>query len=808
MSVRSAGGPAALPQVLPVLPLRDGPVLPFITAPLTVLGDRQVAAVDEALSGERRLLLLGVRDPTVDDPGDKQLERVGVVAVIHRLLKLPDGRLRLLVQGQTRARATRFVGGGNALRARLEILPEARLRRPTVATRALVRHLREGLEKLASLGKPISPEVLAIAVAVEEPGRLADLVASNLDLSREVAQSLVETVDPAVRLERVGAQLDAELRELALQQEMADRARGEADRGHREFLLRHQIRAIQKELGEGEDVAEEVAAYRRAAEQKGMSGEAREELERQIRRLERGQPDSAETSVVRTYLDWLTGLPWSTASADDLDLARARRVLDEDHFDLDKVKERLVEFLAVRRLNPEAHGPILCLVGPPGVGKTSIGRSVARALGRRFVRLSLGGVRDEAEIRGHRRTYVGAMPGRILQGLSQAGTSNPVFMLDEIDKVGADLRGDPTAALLEALDPEQNGTFRDHYLGVPYDLSRVLFLSTANVVDPIHPAFLDRMELLRLPGYALEEKVTIAARHLVPQELSRHGLTARDLTLTRPTLRALAADYTREAGVRELGRRIAALCRKTARAKVEGRPTFGRLAPEGLAEPLGPPPFPHEAVLPEDRVGVAAGLAWTAAGGELLFVEALAAPGEGKLQLTGQLGEVMRESAQAALTHVRAMTAGRPGCAEFFARHDLHVHVPGGGTPKDGPSAGLTLGIALLSLATGRPVRRRLAMTGEVTLRGDLLPVGGIREKVLAARAAGATTVVLPAANRRDAEEIPLAQRRGLELVFVTTFGEVPPLALVDTAAPEPGRSGGPKRARRATAHAPRASRS
>jgi ATP-dependent Lon protease len=795
MTARPAAGSAPLPEVLPVLPLRDGPVLPFITAPLTVLGERQVAAVDEALAGERRLLLLGVRDPSVEEPGEKQLERVGVVAVIHRLLKLPDGRLRILVQGQARARAVRFVGGGSALRARLELLSEPKSRRPGVGARALLRHLREGLERLAALGKPISPEVMAIAVAVEEPGRLADLVASNLDLSREAAQELVEAVDPAVRLERVRTQLDAELRELALQQEMAERARGEADRGHREFLLRHQIRAIQKELGEGEDVSEEIAGYRRAAEQKGMSGEAREELERQLRRLERGNPDSAETSVVRTYLDWLTGLPWSTASADDLDLARARRILDEDHFDLEKIKERLVEFLAVRRLNPDAHGPILCLVGPPGVGKTSLGRSVARALGRRFVRISLGGVRDEAEIRGHRRTYVGALPGRILQGLHQAGTSNPVFMLDEIDKVGADLRGDPTAALLEALDPEQNGTFRDHYLGVPYDLSRVLFLSTANVIDPIHPAFLDRMELLRLPGYALEEKVAIAERHLVPQELARHGLSTRDLALPRRTLRALAADYTREAGVRELGRRIAALCRKTARAKVEGRPTPPRLEPERVADRLGPPPFPHEALLPEDRVGVAAGLAWTAAGGELLFVEALATPGDGKLRLTGQLGEVMRESAQAALTLVRAATAETAGCADFFSGRDLHVHVPGGATPKDGPSAGLTLGIALLSLATGRPVRRRLAMTGEVTLRGDLLPVGGIREKVLAARAAGAAAVILPAANRNDVAEIPAAQRRGIAFHFVSRFAEVPPLALV-TAGPRE-RPAAPRRVAR-----------
>jgi ATP-dependent Lon protease len=526
-----------------------------------------------------------------------------------------------------------------------------------------------------------------------------------------------------------------------------------------------------------------VAGFRRLAEERGLPPEARAELERQVRRLERSPSDSGEAQVVRTYLDWMTALPWSVTSPDRLDLAEARRVLDEDHCGLEPIKERLLEFLAVHQLNPGAKGPILCLVGPPGVGKTSLGRSMARALGRRFTRLSLGGVHDEAEIRGHRRTYVGALPGRLLQGLHQAGTSNPVFVLDEIDKLGADHRGDPAAALLEALDPEQNNAFRDHYLGLPYDLSRVLFLTTANLLDPILPAFLDRMEVLRLPGYAFEEKLEIARRHLVPRALAAHGLASRRLRFSDAALAGIVREYTREAGVRELERQLAAICRKLARRAVAGESLPRRVEMELAGSLLGPPPHLAPALPRTLAPGAATGLAWTAAGGEILLVEARAVPGRTRLTLTGQLGEVMRESAQAALTLVRASTAADAAATAFFAAHDLHVHVPAGATPKDGPSAGVTVAVALHSLATGRAADPRVALTGELTLGGELLPVGGIREKLLAARAAGVHTVVLPLANRREAELVPATWCEGLALRFVERFDEAVAFALAPSGA-------------------------
>jgi ATP-dependent Lon protease len=765
-------------QPLPVLVLPGGVVYPYITAPLTVIFDRQQAVVEAAVAEERRLLLVAPRQEGAADPGPRQLWRLGTVAAIHRLLRLPDGRLRLLVQGVHRARVLSWLDDGSILRARVRILEAPVGRAPGTRRRARLGLLRAGIERLPILGRPVPPEAMAVAQTVGDPGRLADLVASQLEMKPREHQEVLAELDPWRRVERVLELLARDLNTLDLQMEMEVQAREEAEQGQREFLLRQQLRAIQRELGESDDLGTEIAAFRRLADERGLPEEARAELEKQLRRLERSQPDSAETAVLRTYLDWMTSLPWSVTSPDRLDLAEARRVLDEDHCGLEPIKERLLEFLAVRQLNPGAHGPILCLVGPPGVGKTSLGRSIARALGRQFTRLSLGGVHDEAEIRGHRRTYVGSLPGRILQGLHQAGTSNPVFVLDEIDKLGSDHRGDPAAALLEALDPEQNVAFRDHYLGLPYDLSRVLFLTTANLLDPIHPAFLDRMEVLRLPGYAFEEKLEIARRHLVPRALAAHGLASRRLRFDDGALALLARDHTREAGVRELERRIGAICRKLARRLVEGGTLPRRIDAPLVGELLGPPPHLPPSLPELLSPGVATGLAWTSAGGEVLVVEARAVPGRGRLLLTGQLGEVMRESAQAALTLVRASTARDAGAAAFFADHDLHVHVPAGATPKDGPSAGVTLAVALLSLATGRQADPRVAFTGELTLRGELLPVGGVREKLLAARAAGVQTVVLPGGNRQEADQVPAAWLDGLALRFVDRFEEAAHLAL------------------------------
>jgi len=781
--VRAAEAPSTLP--LPVLVLRDGIILPYITAPLTITAERQQAAVEAALAEERRLFLVAPRQEEAEDPEPRQLWRLGTVAAIHRLLRLPDGRLRLLVQGVHRARALAWLEDGPVRRARLRILEEPRQRPPSGRRRARLGLLRIGIERLSYLGRPMSTEAVAVAQTVDAPGRLADLAASQLDLKPRELQAILGELDPWRRVERVIELLRRDLSILDLQQEMEVQARAEAEEVQRDYLLRQQLKAIQQELGEGEDLTAEVAAFRRLADERGLPEEARVEVEKQLRRLERSQPDSAETSVIRTYLDWMTTLPWSLTSPDRLDLREARRVLDEDHCGLEAVKDRLLEFLAVRQLNPGAHGPILCLVGPPGVGKTSLGRSIARALGRKFTRISLGGVHDEAEIRGHRRTYVGSLPGRLLQGLHQAGTSNPVFVLDEIDKLGNDHRGDPAAALLEALDPEQNVAFRDHYLGVAYDLSRVLFLTTANLLDPIHPAFLDRMEVLRLPGYAFEEKLEIARRHLVPRALAAHGLATRRIRFDDAALALLARDHTREAGVRELERRIGAVCRKLARRLVEGERLSRRVDAALVGELLGPPPHLPSHLPQLLSPGVATGLAWTSAGGEVLLVEARAVPGRARLLLTGQLGEVMRESAQAALTLVRASTAGDPGAATFFAEHDLHVHVPAGATPKDGPSAGVTLAVALLSLATGRPADPRVALSGELTLRGEVLPVGGVREKLLAARAAGVHTVVLPAGNRQEAEQVPAAWREGLALRFVDRFEEAARIAL----GPAPGEA-------------------
>lgn len=776
----------SIPEVVPAMALKDAILFPFVMVPLSVGRARSVAAVDQALAENRLILLVGQKDPSEEEPRADGLYRVGTVAALVRMIKLPDERIRILVQGLARARVEYFIQEEPFFRARIARIDEPPTDHSDLETEAFIRTIRANLEKAVELGKSISPEVMLIASSLEDGARLADLVASNLNLKVSDAQRVLEASRLPDRLRIVAELLEHELALLEVQRQISSQVQGEMDKSHREYLLRQQLRTIQRELGESDDVEREVQRYLEAMAAKHLSEEAKAEAEKQIKRLRSTNPESAEAGVIRTYLDWLTGLPWGVYSQDNLDLANARRVLDDDHYDLAKIKERLLEFLAVRSLKADSKGPILCFVGPPGVGKTSLGKSIARALGRKFVRLSLGGVRDEAEIRGHRRTYVGALPGRIIQGINQAGTSNPVFMLDEIDKLGADYRGDPAAAMLEVLDPEQNSTFRDHYLDVAYDLSRVLFVATANITEPIHPAFLDRMEVIRLAGYTEEEKIAIARRHLIPKQLGENGLPSGHVRFTQKGLVHLIRFYTREAGLRNLEREIGALCRKAAVKVARGKSEALLVTPTRIEKLLGPVRYLADSQLSADRVGVATGLAWTSVGGDVLHVEALVLPGKGELRLTGHLGEVMKESAQAALSYLRAHAPSLGISATFFEEKSLHVHIPAGAIPKDGPSAGVTLLCAMASAASGRAVRRDLAMTGEITLRGDILPVGGVKEKVLAALRAGITEVCLPNQNQRDLVELPPLARRQLRFHFAGEVGEVLNLALRNGQSPTP----------------------
>ena len=775
---------AKIPSELPVLPLRDMVVYPFIIAPLSVAREISIQAVDRGLSMNRMILLAAQKDREQEDPEEEGLFRVGTVAVIMRMLKLPDDRIRVLVQGVCRARMEKIVSTRPYLEARVSQVQDLAHDPDSVEKEALMRSAKRLLERATGLGKKLPSEVMVIANNLEDPGRLADLAASNMEMKVEDAQEILELLDPIARLRRVHDFLKREIELLSMQREIDTMARDEMDRSQREYYLRHQMKAILNELGEGNELADEADEFRAKVEDLEIPEHVREELDRQLKRLEKMHPDSAEASTLRTYLDWLTGLPWGKTTRDNLNLKKAAAILEEDHYGLEKVKERILEYLAVRKLKRKSKGPILCFVGPPGVGKTSLCRSIARALGRKFVGLSLGGVKDEAEIRGHRRTYVGAMPGRIIQGIHQAGSCNPVFMLDEVDKIGQDFRGDPSAALLEVLDPEQNSHFRDHYLSVPFDLSDVMFITTANLLDPIQPAFRDRMEVIRLAGYIEEEKITIAERHLVPRQIEQNGLKASHIEFSDNAVRAMISDYTREAGLRGLERCIASVCRKVARQVAEGRKRKVRIIASSLEGFLGPAPASREDALAADQVGVATGLAWTESGGDVLFVEATTMKGQGHLILTGHLGDVMKESAQAALSYARTRGAVLEIPEDYFSARDVHVHVPEGAIPKDGPSAGITMAAAMLSAFTDRPVRRDVAMTGEITLRGNVLPVGGVKEKVLAARRSGIRTVILPEANRKNLEDVPRALRRNMHFVFVRDVQEVFAAALLDAAAP------------------------
>ncbi|NDY43388.1 endopeptidase La [Dissulfurirhabdus thermomarina] len=767
-----------IPEVLPLMAVRDVVVFPAMILPLFVGREASVAAVNEALAGDRLLFLVAQRDGREERPAARDLYGVGVVAMIMRTLQLPDGRLKILAQALARGRIEAVVQERPHFRVRVAPLREEGPGETSVELEAVIRNVREQAEKLLSLKGVLTPEVGSILNNVDEPGRLADIVASNLQLKVAEAQELLELEDPVRRLHRVNGLLARELEVSTVQAKIQSDAKEEMTRTQREYFLREQLRAIKRELGEIDEKDEELEEFRERIRRAKMPPDVEKEALKQLQRLEGMHPEAAETSMVRTYLDWLTELPWSRRTRDKLDVRAAKAVLDEDHYDLDKVKDRILEYIAVRKLNPGAKGPILCFVGPPGVGKTSLGRSIARALGRKFVRVSLGGVRDEAEIRGHRRTYIGALPGRIIQGLKRAGSNNPVFMMDEVDKIGADFRGDPAAALLEVLDPEQNVAFSDHYLDVPFDLSGVLFVLTANVTDTIPSALLDRLEVITLAGYTADEKRAIARRYLIPRQLREHGLKKAQLEISDSALDLIIEEYTQEAGLRELERQIGAICRKVARRIAEeGTGTF-RVTRGNLHKYLGIPRYLPEFLKEESQVGVANGLAWTPYGGEMLQVEVTVMKGKGNVTLTGLLGEVMRESAQAAVSYARSRAERFGLDPDLFDESDIHIHVPSGAIPKDGPSAGVTMTTALVSALLEHPVNRDVAMTGEITLRGRVLPIGGLKEKALAALRADIPVVIIPEQNERDLEEIPPHVRRHIDFRTVRHMDEVLELAL------------------------------
>ncbi len=761
------------PEQLPLLPVRDIVVFPYMVLPLFVGREMSIKAIEAALAGNRMIFLATQKALDVENPKPEDIHAVGTIGIIMRMLKLPDERIKILVQGIGKARVSHYIQSEPYYSVRITKITEPKPEASSLEVEATMRMVKEQLERIVSLGKVLMPDVMVVIENLEEPGRLADMIVSNLGLKVEFTQEILEIEDPVSRLKRVGEILAKEVEVLSMQQKIQAQAKGEMDKTQREYFLREQLKAIQKELGELDERAEEVNEFRRRIKDAKMPEKVLKECEKQLKRLEKMHPDTAEAATVRTYLEWMVELPWSKKSKDNLDIKAAAKVLNEDHYDLEKVKERILEYLAVRKLKEKMKGPILCFVGPPGVGKTSLGKSIARSLGREFVRISLGGVRDEAEIRGHRRTYVGALPGRIIQGIKQAGTSNPVFMMDEVDKVGADFRGDPSAALLEVLDPEQNHAFSDHYLGVPFDLSEVMFIATANLMDPILPALRDRMEIIEIPGYTEEEKLGIMQRYLLPRQLKEHGITETHIRLTPPALKHVISHYTREAGVRNLEREVANIMRKVAKKVAEGKTGRHTITPGTLQRYLGVPKFLPELEQEKDEVGVATGLAWTEAGGDILHVEATLMKGKGQLTLTGHLGDVMKESAHAALSYVRSRARQLGVNPEVFAKSDIHIHVPAGAIPKDGPSAGITMATAIASILSNIPVRRDVAMTGEVTLRGRVLPIGGLKEKILAAKRAKLLTVILPKRNEKDLEEIPKHLLRNVRLVFATTMDDV-----------------------------------
>ena len=799
-----------IPDQLPLLAVRDVVIFTDMILPLFIGRELSVAAVEAAQEADKLVVISAQRDQSKDEPGPEDIHQVGTVAMIMRQLRMPDGRLKVLVQGLAKARITSVLSRDPYIRVAVETVPEAPAPQASIELEALMRNVREQSQKILSLKDVLSDEVVSILDNVDDPGRLADLVTSNLRVKVEVAQKVLETADPMERLRQVNEFLGQELKVATMQAKLDSEAREEMDKSQREYYLREQLRAIKRELGEENARDDEIAEYREKIKKARLPKEVSSEAIKQLARMEWTHPDAAESSLIRTYLDWILDLPWSSSTRDHLDLVEAKKVLDADHYNLEKVKDRILEYLAVRKLHKKQKGPIICFVGPPGVGKTSLGQSIARAMGRKFVRFSLGGMRDEAEIRGHRRTYIGALPGRIIQGLKTAGSNNPVFMLDEVDKIGADFRGDPASALLEVLDPEQNNAFSDHYLNLPFDLSKVMFITTANLLDPIPQALEDRMEVIHLSGYTAEEKVEIAKRHLIPRLIAGHGLTREQISFTDTALKKIISSYTQEAGLRGLDKKLASVCRKVARKVAEDKPGPYRITPASLSKYLGPPEILPEPERAEGQVGVATGLAWTEFGGELMYIEVRTMPGKGNLTLTGQLGEVMKESAQAAVAYARSRATDLGLSPEFYEDIDIHIHVPAGAVPKEGPSAGVSLMAALISALTDRPVPKDVAMTGEITLRGQIMPIGGLKEKSLAALRAGIKKVIIPRQNLKDLEDIPPLIRNKMEFIDVDdidqflkiVFGSEKPIikrrtrARIRPAAPRSRR--GPAKPRRA----------
>lgn len=767
-----------VPEVLPLMAIRDIVLFPSMVAPLFVGRTKSLKAIEHALSREKLIVLATQKNSRIENPKPEDLYKIGTIGLILKTLNLSENRLKVVVQILSRCEIKEFTQTEPFFMVKIEPCKEKEPEIVDSELEALIRTVKENTEKLLALKGILNPEISTVIQSIEEPGRLADLITVYLKLKVKTAQDLLETLDGVKRLKKISEILVQEIEITTLQNKIQAQAQEEIGKSQREYFLREQLRAIKRELGEYEDIEDELEELRKKIKKAKMPKNVEKEALKQLKRLEYMHPDSSEAAVIRTYLDWLIELPWDKSTKDNLDLKHVKRVLDANHYNLDKVKERILEFLAVKKINPKAKGAILCFVGPPGVGKTSLGRSIAEALERKFVRVSLGGVRDEAEIRGHRRTYVGALPGRIIQGIKQAGVNNPVFLLDEIDKLCSDFHGDPAAALLEVLDPEQNKDFVDHYLDVPFDLSKVLFITTANMTEPIPKVLLDRMEVIHLSGYTYQEKLQIAKKHILPKLLQEHGLKKNVLEIPDEVILEIIEEYTYESGVRELERKLAAICRKVARKLAEGERGPFEITEDNLVEYLGPPEYIEELKQERDEVGVATGLAWTPNGGEVLYVEAVSMPGKGNLILTGHLGDIMKESAQAALSYIRSKHKELGIDPEFYSKLDLHVHVPSGAIPKDGPSAGVTIAVAMISVLTQKPVSKDFAMTGEITLRGKILPVGGIKEKSLAALRKGIKNVLIPTKNIKDLEEIPKDLREEINFITVSHLDEVISLVL------------------------------
>jgi ATP-dependent Lon protease len=763
----------ATPEVLPLLPVRDMVMYPSVILPLFVGRDMSINAVEKSLSKDRLILVTAQKDLTDEDPLPGRIYSVGVVSQIMRMLRLPDGRVKVLMQGLKKARIVEYVQETPTFLVRIEPIEEPIITEITLEIEALMRYVKEEMEKVVSMGRMVPPDILMVLDTIDEPGKLADVAAANLGLAVDKAQEVLEIVDPIERLKKLSEILGKEIELLNMQAKILSQAKEEMSKSQREYFLREQMKAIRTELGEGDERSEDVEDLRKRIKKAKMPKDIEKEVKKQLERLDMMHPDAVESTMLRTYIEWLIELPWSKSTKDRLDIKKAKKILDEDHYDLDKVKERILEFLSVMKLKGEMKGPILCFVGPPGVGKTSLGKSIARSLGRKFLRISLGGMKDEAEIRGHRRTYVGSMPGRIIQGIKTAGTNNPVFMMDEIDKIGTDFRGDPSSALLEVLDPEQNNAFSDHYLNVPFDLSKVMFITTANRVDTIPSALKDRMETIYISGYTDQEKLAIAKKYLVPKQLVENGLKESMIEFADGSLTKIIRDFTQEAGLRNLEREIASISRKVAKKIAEGQKGKTLVTLKNLHSFLGPSKYLPEAGIDVDTVGIASGLAWTEFGGDVLYIEASCRKGKKELMLTGNMGDVMKESAQAALTYIKSKAATLGIEPDIFDTLEMHVHIPQGAIPKDGPSAGITMAVAMISAITKKPLSRKIAMTGEITLRGRVLPIGGLKEKTLAALRARVEKIIIPEENMRELVEIPTYVKRKIKFLPIKTMDDV-----------------------------------